>query len=351
MFTSGSNLHAKILIVDDEQPNVILLERILAEAGYTDVISTTSSATVRDLVGDSRPDLILLDLHMPGKDGFGVMEELAASFDPTALPPILVLTADITREVKHRALSAGAHDFLTKPLDMQEVLLRIGNILNIRFLERALREEKAHLEERVLERTKDLDEAQTETFERLALAAEFRDDDTGEHTRRVGSSAALIAAELGLDEELVDRLRRAAALHDVGKIGVPDRILLAPRALTPEEFDIVKKHTEIGARLLSGSRSPILTMAEQVAWSHHERWDGSGYAGLSREDIPLVGRITTVADVFDALTHVRPYKPAWRAEQALEEMREQRDKQFDPDALDAFLRVVDTHSVDFLIGT
>jgi putative two-component system response regulator len=350
MSTAAGHIDARILIVDDEKPNVLLLERILAEAGYTDVLSTTSPATVRDLVGDSRPDLILLDLHMPGKDGFAVMEELAASFDPAELPPVLVLTADITREVKHRALSAGVRDFLTKPLDMQEVLLRIGNILNIRFLETALREEKAHLEERVLERTKDLDEAQTETFERLALAAEFRDDDTGEHTRRVGSSAALIAAELGLDVGFVDRMRRAAALHDVGKIGVPDRILLAPRALTAEEFDVVKKHTEIGARLLSGSRSPVLTMAEQVAWSHHERWDGSGYAGLAREEIPLVGRITTVADVFDALTHVRPYKTAWPAEQALEEMRLQRAKQFDPDALDAFLRVVEAHSVDFLIG-
>jgi putative two-component system response regulator len=350
MSTAANHIDARILIVDDEKPNVVLLQRILAEAGYTDVISTTSSATVRDLVGDSRPDLILLDLHMPGKDGFAVMEELAASFDPIELPPVLVLTADITREVKHRALSAGARDFLTKPLDLQEVLLRIGNILNIRFLERALREEKAHLEERVQERTKDLDDAQTETFERLALAAEFRDDDTGEHTRRVGSSAALIAAELGLDVEFVDRMRRAAALHDVGKIGVPDRILLAPRALTAEEFEVVKKHTEIGARLLSGSRSPILTMAEQIAWSHHERWDGSGYAGLAREDIPLVGRITTVADVFDALTHVRPYKSAWPAEQALEELRLQRANQFDPDALDAFLRVVDAHPVDFLIG-
>jgi putative two-component system response regulator len=341
---------ARILIVDDESPNVLLLERILAEAGYTDAASTTDPRKVEGLVETFRPDLILLDLHMPVLDGFAVMEQLGVTLDPVAHAPILVLTADSTREVKHRALVAGARDFLTKPLDMEEVLLRIGNILDIRFLDRALREEKAHLEERVLERTKDLEDAQTETFERLAMAAEFRDDDTGDHTRRVGSSAALIAAELGLPGVDIDILRRAAALHDVGKIGIPDRILLAPRALSIEEFDIVKKHTEIGARLLSGSRSPVLAMAEQVAWSHHERWNGSGYAGLAREDIPVVGRITTVADVFDALTHKRPYKPAWSVEQALTEMRRQRGEQFDPDALDAFLRIVDDHAADFLIG-
>ena len=350
MPTAASHPDARILVVDDEKPNVLLLERILAEAEYTNVRFTTNSGAVRDLVEEFRPDLILLDLHMPGMDGFAVMDQLKATFDPAANPPVLVLTADITREVKHRALVAGAHDFLTKPLDMEEVLLRIGNILNIRFLERALREEKAHLEERVLERTKELDDAQMETFERLALAAEFRDDDTGEHTRRVGSSAALIATELGLPSGDIDMLRRAAALHDVGKIGVPDRILLAPRALTAEEFDVVKKHTEIGARLLSGSRSPVLAMAEQVAWSHHERWNGEGYAGLSGEDIPLVGRITTVADVFDALTHVRPYKEAWPVDQAMEEMRKQREKQFDPDALDAFLRIVEEHTAEFVIG-
>jgi putative two-component system response regulator len=350
MSTVGTHLDARILVVDDEKPNVLLLERILAEAEYTNILSTTNSGAVRDLVEEFRPDLILLDLHMPGMDGFAVMEQLKASFDPASNPPVLVLTADSTREVKHRALVAGARDFLTKPLDMEEVLLRIGNILDIRFLERDLREEKAHLEERVQERTKDLDDAQMETFERLALAAEFRDDDTGEHTRRVGSSAALIATELRLPDGDVDMLRRAAALHDVGKIGIPDRILLAPRALSVEEFDIVKRHTEIGARLLSGSRSPVLAMAEQVAWSHHERWNGEGYAGLSGEDIPLVGRITTVADVFDALTHMRPYKEAWPVDRAMAEMRQQRGKQFDPDALDAFLRIVEEHSAEFLIG-
>jgi putative two-component system response regulator len=340
MTTEARHPDARILVVDDEPPNVFLLERILAKAGYTDVTTTTDPRDVEDLVADLGPDVVLLDLHMPHIDGFAVMEALHASSDPKARLPILVLTADATTEVKHRALAAGARDFLTKPLDMEEVLLRIGNILEIRFLEGELRAERDSLERRVVERTKDLEDAQTETFERLALAAEFRDDDTGNHTRRVGSMAALIAETVGLPPEDVGLLRRAAALHDVGKIGVPDSILLAPRKLTEEEFAVVKTHTEIGARLLSGSRSATLRMAERVAWSHHERWDGGGYAGMAGEDIPLVGRITTVADVFDALTHARPYKEAWPVDRAIEEIERQRGLQFDPGAVDAFLDIV-----------
>ena len=340
MTTEARHPEARILVVDDEPPNVFLLERILAKAGYTDVTTTTDPRDVEELVAEVGPDVVLLDLHMPHIDGFAVMGSLLGSSDPATRPPILVLTADATTEVKHRALAAGARDFLTKPLDMEEVLLRIGNILEIRFLEGALRAERDSLEQRVVERTKDLEDAQTETFERLALAAEFRDDDTGNHTKRVGSMAALIAKTIGLPEEDVELLRRAAALHDVGKIGVPDSILLAPRKLTEEEFAVVKTHTEIGARLLSGSRSATLRMAERVAWSHHERWDGGGYAGMAGEDIPLVGRITTVADVFDALTHARPYKEAWPIDRAIEEIERQRGLQFDPAAADAFLGIV-----------
>jgi putative two-component system response regulator len=339
MTTEARHPQARILVVDDEPPNVFLLERILAKAGYTEVVSTTDPRNVQELVVGFGPDVVLLDLHMPHLDGFAVMEALGASSDPGVRTPILVLTADATTEVKHRALAAGARDFLTKPLDMEEVLLRIGNILEIRFLEGELRAERDSLERRVVERTRDLEDAQTETFERLALAAEFRDDDTGNHTRRVGSMAALIAETVGLPEDDVELLRRAAALHDVGKIGVPDSILLAPRKLTEEEFAVVKTHTEIGARLLSGSRSPTLRMAERIAWSHHERWDGGGYAGMAGEDIPVVGRITTVADVFDALTHERPYKEAWPIDRAMEEIERQRGRQFDPDAVDAFLQI------------
>jgi putative two-component system response regulator len=340
MKTEPRHPDARLLVVDDEEANVVLLERFLAKAGYTHVVSTTDPREISELVREERPDLVLLDLHMPHLDGFAVMELLREANGSTGRPAIVVLTADATAEVKHRGLGAGAHDYLTKPLDVEEVLLRIANILEIRFLGRELLAERDSLERRVHERTKDLEEAQTETFERLALAAEFRDDATGDHTRRVGSMAALIAETLGLPADEVATLRRAAALHDIGKIGVPDAILLAPRSLTEQEFEIVKTHTTIGARILSGSRSPALRMAEIVAWSHHERWDGSGYGGIAGSDIPVVGRITTVADVFDALTHERPYKTAWPLEAAIEEIQRVRGRQFDPDMVDAFMQIL-----------
>lgn len=329
---------ARILVVDDEAPNILLMQRILQKAGYRNVTTTSDPESVVSLVDDLEPDLLLLDLMMPRVDGFEVMGSLRASGRDV---PVLVLTADATQEVKRRALRAGARDFLTKPFDVDEVLLRIANMLDIRFLTMRLSDQNAALEDRVRERTRDLEEAHIETFERLALAAEYRDDDTGQHTRRVGRMAALLAQELDLPSDVVERLERAAGLHDVGKIGVPDSILLAPRKLTTEEFDVVKTHTVIGAKIMSGSRSPIMIMSEQVAWSHHERWDGKGYAGLAGEDIPLVGRITTVADVFDALTHERPYKDAWPLDEAVAEIRKQRGQQFDPRVVDAFASVQD----------
>ena len=327
---------ARILVIDDEQANVRLLERILEGAGYVHVRSTTDPEAVVELVEAFRPDLLLLDLKMPRMDGFEILGLL-----PSLLPdlPVLVLTADLDREVKRRALAAGARDFLTKPFDVDEVLLRIVNMLDIRFLTLDLKIENTTLEERVRERTRELEGSYIETFERLALAAEYRDDDTGQHTRRVGRMAALIAGELGLGDEDLRLLEPAAGLHDVGKIGIPDSILLAPRKLTPEEFEVVKTHTTIGAKIMSGSPSPLMQMAEEIAWSHHERWDGTGYAGAVGEEIPLMGRITTVADVLDALTHDRPYKKAWPLDESIAEIRAQRGSQFDPQVVDAFLAV------------
>lgn len=336
---------ARILIVDDEEANVRLLERVLERAGYSNVRGTTDSRLVGDLVAEFDPDLILLDLLMPHMDGFAVMERLAALVPEDVYLPVIVLTADITAEAKRRALAGGANDFLTKPFDVDEVVLRIRNMLETRRLHLQLQGENELLEERVGRRTRELEEAHIETFERLALAAEYRDDNTGQHTRRVGRTAALVAAELGLPTADVELIERAAALHDVGKIGVPDTILLAPRKLTPEEFAVVKTHTAIGARILSGSRSPLLQLAEQVAWSHHERWDGTGYAGLRGEDIPLAGRITSVADAFDALVHERPYKVAWSVEASLAEICDQRGVQFDPEVVDGFLVAQDRAGV------
>lgn len=194
------------------------------------------------------------------------------------------------------------------------------------------------LEYKVRERTADLEEAQLEILERLALAAEFRDDETGQHTQRVGRTAAVLARALGLPNDKVTLIHRAAPLHDVGKLGVPDSILRKPGKLTREEFEIMKTHTTIGAQILSGSRFPILQLAEEIALTHHERWDGNGYAGLAGERIPLSGRIVALADVFDALTNDRIYRKAMPLEDALAEIELQRGRHFDPEIADAFLR-------------
>jgi putative nucleotidyltransferase with HDIG domain len=196
------------------------------------------------------------------------------------------------------------------------------------------------LEAKVAERTRELEAARAETLQRLALAAEYRDDDTSQHTERVGATAAQIASELGLDSEQVELVREAAPLHDVGKLAIPDTILLKPGRLTQAEYEVMKTHAMLGARLLSGSSSPVLQMGAVIAASHHERWDGAGYpAGLAGEAIPLVGRIVAVADVFDALTHDRPYKSLWPVEQAIAELRRGAGSQFDPRVVDAFLTI------------
>jgi putative two-component system response regulator len=256
--------------------------------------------------------------------------------------PILVLTADMTTQAKQQALSGGATDFLLKPFDFTEVLLRIGNLLQTRRLHMELRGHNQLLERPVRDRTAQLEQARSEILMRLALAAEYRDDETHQHTLRVGESSAVLGAALGLPEEQVQHLRQAAPLHDIGKIGISDVVLLKPAKLTPEEFDHIKTHTLIGGRILADSSVAVLQMGREIALTHHERWDGSGYPhGLNGEHIPISGRIVTVTDVFDALTHDRPYKHAWPVERDLAEITTQRGRQFDPDVVDAFLGLLE----------
>jgi putative two-component system response regulator len=330
----------RILIIDDQPSNVMLLEGILQEEDFTSYRSITDSREVIPAYMEYLPDLVLLDLQMPYLDGFAVMKQLQACIAPDDFLPILVLTADITPEAKRRALSEGALDFLTKPLDPTEVLLRIKNLLQTRALHLQLQKQNEVLDEKVRQRTADLEATQVEILERLALAAEYRDDDTGEHTKRVGEMTGQIAEALGWPHEEVELIRRAAPLHDVGKIAIPDSILLKPGKLTAEEFEQMKTHTVLGAKMLSGGQFPLLQLAEQIALTHHERWDGNGYIGLCEEAIPMAGRIVTVADVFDALTSKRPYKEAWTVSAAIEEIQRQSGRQFDPCVVDAFLKVV-----------
>ncbi|MGQ0549738.1 MAG: HD domain-containing phosphohydrolase [Armatimonadota bacterium] len=327
---------AHIMIVDDQEANVRLLERILQQAGFDKVKSTTDPRLALSLFAGFQPDLVLLDLHMPNVDGFQIMEELRHRIEGTYLP-ILVLTADITPEVKQRALAGGAKDFLTKPVDAIEVVLRIRNLIETRMLHLQLQDQNEVLEEKVLDRTKDLEQAQIEILERLALAAEYRDDDTGQHTYRVGRTSGRIATALALPDAQVDLIRRAAPLHDVGKIGIPDAILLKPAKLTPDEFEVMKTHATIGARILSGSKFPLLQLAREIAFAHHERWDGGGFPeGLAGEAIPLEARIVAVADAYDAMTSNRPYRRALLREEAWNILWDGAGTQWDERVIEAF---------------
>ena len=329
---------ATLLIVDDQTVNLSLLAEMLRSAGYAGVHTCSDPRAVPETFARVRPDLVLLDLHMPHQDGVAVMEALRPLIGDAFLP-IIMLTGDERPEARARALSMGAKDFLTKPFDRTEVLLRIRNLLETRFLYLQLERHNAALERAVAERTAELEETQTEILERLAVAAEYRDDATGHHAQRVGELAALIALELGLPDEEAGLIGQAALLHDIGKIGVPDHILLKRGRFTADEREQMAAHAAIGARIVTGSRSRLLQLAEAVALTHHDRWDTGGPGRPGGEAIPLAGRIVAVADVFDALTQERPYKAAWPLDEAAAEISRQSGQQFDPRVVSAFERV------------
>jgi putative two-component system response regulator len=337
----------RLLIVDDNSTNIALLEQMLEQAGYTNKLSTQDPEGVAYLCATWKPDLVLLDLHMPTLSGYEVMAALRElMLEPENLP-VLVITADHAPQVRHRALSMGARDFIAKPIDQPELLLRVRNLLQTRQLQHQLQDrqqqlqrQNAQLDEAVRERTVELEQARLESLTILASVAEYHDDDTHKHTQRVGLSSALIALAVELSDPFVATIRDAAPLHDIGKIGISRSILLKPGALTDAERTNMMRHVEIGERILAGARSPALQLARDIARTHHERWDGQGYLkGLAGEDIPLAGRITAIADVFDALTHDRPYKPAWELDRALNEIAAQAGRQFDPRLVEAFASI------------
>ena len=329
---------ARILVADDEKANVTLLTRILFRAGYEQLQWTTDSRDVLKVLDSFDPDVLLLDLHMPNLDGFDVLRQLAPYLNGGSHLPVLMLTGDVSPEIMRNALSLGAKDFVAKPFDAGEVLLRISSLLETRFLYRALEMQNLLLESRVDERTRELQESQLEIVERLARAAEIRDEDTGRHTIRVGDLSALLADALGLDRKRSELIRRAAVLHDVGKIGIPDRILLKPGTLTVTEIELIRSHTVIGAGILSGGQSELVKIAEVIALNHHEHWDGGGYpCGLVGEAIPLEARIIAVADVVDALSHRRPYRQAWPMEKVIDEIERKAGHQFDPAVVAALI--------------
>lgn len=340
-------MSSKILIVDDDEGALRLFEAALRATGYTNIKSTPDSRGVLAHFVEEDPDILILDIMMPHLNGFQLLGLLQDSVGEGLSLPVLMTTAALTTERKHTALERGAIDVMEKPFEMEDFLLRVRNLLKLRAPYRELEAQNRVLFEELIDRTDELvnyrlelKETQLEVISRLARAGEQHDDDTGKHTQRVAIISALLAQELGLSEEHIEVIQKAAPLHDVGKIGVSDSILLKPGKLTAEEFRRMQKHCELGAELLSGGRSEVLKVAETIALSHHERWNGKGYPhGLAGENIPLEGRILAVADVFDALTHERPYKHAWSIADAKTEICQQTGQQFDPQIVECFMKL------------
>jgi putative two-component system response regulator len=359
-----TNSPSKIAIVDDEPVNVKIVRKHLQIAGYSSFITTTDSKEAIALLTREQPDVVLLDVMMPDVDGIQILQAIRAN-PKMQLTPVLILTASTDSETKLKALNAGATDFLAKPVDPSDLLPRIRNSLIVKAHHDHLANYSEQLEREVQLRTFELEISRKQVIHCLARAAENRDDNTGRHVLRVGRYASILARELGFDDEAATVLGLAAQLHDVGKIGLPDAVLLKKGKLTEEEYDIVKRHCDIGHAIVQPvpaddeavspispdsaatqapqpSRHLLLEMAARIAWTHHERWDGTGYPrGLKGNDIPIEGRITSVADVFDALSSSRPYKPAYPPTQCFTMMAEGRGTQFDPAVLDALMRRAD----------
>lgn len=348
----------RILIVDDEPINIKVMNKYLTELGYTQCSGQSDSRLALADIARDRPDLVILDVIMPNVTGIQILQELR-NHSATAHLPVLVLTAAVDRETRLTVLESGATDFLSKPIDPSELAPRVRNALMVKKYHDGLRNQADNLEAAVQMRTAELQASRQDVIHCLARAAEFRDDDTGHHVLRVGRYAGLIAHALGLGDSMVEQIEQAAQLHDIGKIGIPDSILLKSGKLEPEEIARMQKHTyigkrvierpqhrewerirdhvKIGAQILDIPRSPTLQMAARIALTHHEWWDGSGYPiGLAGEDIPLEGRITAVADVFDALSSRRPYKPPYPREKCFEMIREEKGTHFDPKVVEAF---------------
>jgi putative two-component system response regulator len=352
---------SKVMIVDDEAINVRIVRKYLEHSGYEQFVTVTDSRNAMPTILSETPDIVLLDIMMPEVNGLDILHSIRTDESVRDLP-VIILTAASDTGTKLEALDLGATDFLTKPVDQVELVLRVRNALIVKGHMDDLANYSEHLESQVRARTRELERSRQEIIHCLARAADYRDGDTGQHIVRVGRFVRIIARELGFQPDYVDLLEQAAKLHDVGKIGIPDAVLQKPGKLDANEFALMQNHCDFGKEIIQltpndaddlpsaemvGTQcildilrregSPLLTLAALIAQTHHEKWDGSGYpCGLQGEEIPIEGRITAVADVFDALSSKRPYKPAFPLKKCFEIMLEGRGKHFDPSVLDVF---------------
>ncbi len=336
-----------ILIVDDEARNLRLMEALLTPEGYN-IAKAANGREALDRVMETSPDVILMDVMMPVMDGFETTRLLKQDAETRSIPIVMVTALqDIHNRIK--ALEAGADDFLSKPVDKLELRTRIQTLVKVKAYNDQARNYQKELEATIARKTLQLQQtlealqvASLESIHRLSRAAEFKDEETSAHTQRMSRYSAALARQLGLDARTVERILYAAPMHDVGKLGIPDRILLKAERLNPDEWEIMKQHTIIGGRILGGSHSGFIRLAEVIALTHHERWDGAGYPrGLKGREIPLVGRIAAIADVFDALTSRRAYKEAFSIEKSFKIIRKRSGTHFDPKVVDALFAIKD----------
>ena len=331
----------QVAVVDDTQLNLTLIGKLVDRTPNARAHNFERPTTALEWCLANAPDLIIVDYMMPEMNGLEFIRRIRAHRDRDDLP-ILMVTASHERDVRYAALDCGASDFLTKPIDGREFEARVRNMLKLREAHLASRQRTEILADEVRKATAAILDRERETIARLSRAAEFRDPETGAHIQRMSQYSALIARQLGHARDFVDALMMAAPMHDVGKLGIPDNILLKPGRLTTEEFAVMKQHPQIGYDILKDSSSSILRLGASIALTHHEKFDGGGYPhGLAGQDIPIEGRIVAVADVFDALTSARPYKPAWPLSRAIALLREGRGSHFDGDCVDALLQAWD----------
>lgn len=331
----------KVLIVDDQYTNLLLFKTLVSKMEGCDISTFEDPLLALNWCQKLTPDLVILDYMMPQINGLEFLAHFR-QLKHCSDVPLLMITADHEKELRYQALQNGVNDFLTKPIDKLEFQARINNMLLIRKQQLALKDRAIHLELEVEKATEDIRQREQETINRLSYAAEFRDPETGAHILRMSHYALLIAEGLHLPAGQQKILLQSAPMHDIGKVGIPDHILLKPGPLTNEEFAIIKTHPRIGNHILAGSHAELLCAAAEISLTHHEKFDGSGYPeGLRGKQIPLFGRICAVADVFDALTSARPYKKAWPIEQAIATLKQGAGSHFDPDCVSAFLAAPD----------